>query len=91
MEGEIISGEVQLWRREAAEPEDRSPERPANLPQHGYPGAREALRDWIVSILQGRVPFADIEVGRQATAVCLAAEESTQAGVPVSLLDPGRV
>lgn len=85
LEGEIIGGEVLLWRRGQAEPEDLSPPRPADYRFDGFPGSLEALEAWVRCIRTGERPLADLRVAEAATAVSAAGEFSLQSGAPVVL------
>lgn len=90
LEGEILGGELSLWRRGAGAPEDLSPTRPDGYRFHGYPGLLEALEDWVRCIRTGDRPLADLEIGTLATAVSAAGEQSLQTGLPVGIESPGR-
>ncbi|MBI3910883.1 MAG: Gfo/Idh/MocA family oxidoreductase [Armatimonadetes bacterium] len=82
LEAEIISGQVQLWRRGQATPEDYSPAR-RGVPAPGLPGSRELLQDFARCVRSGGVPIVDFEVARAATALALAAARSYACGSPV--------
>lgn len=85
LEGEILSGELLLWRRGATEPEEISPVRAPAFRCHGYPGSLEAIRDWVHCVRTGGRPLADLAVGALATSVAAAGEKSLETGEPVSL------
>jgi len=80
LEGEIIAGTVEVWRRRASEGEDYSPPRPAEYAFRGFPGSREALAHFARCIREGTAPIADLRVARLATAVSAAAEASLGGG-----------
>ena len=84
--GEIMRGQVRLWRRGVKEPEDRSPKRPADYSFFGFPGSVESLREFVDAIEQGRAPLTDLVVGAAAVDVALAASNALATGRPATLL-----
>lgn len=85
LEGEIISGQLSLWRRREPEPEDVSPLRAPDYGFDGFPGSLEALEHWLHCLRTGAAPLAGLAAARAATAVSAGAEESLLTGAVVEL------
>ena len=84
---DIISGRVSVWKRGAAEPEDRSPQRPSDYSYHGFPGSLESLRAFVGSVQSGETPRVGLQVGCEAVVSSVAATEALETGLPVNPAD----
>ena len=84
--GELITGTLQLWPREADGPEELSPQRPPGGEIHGFPGSLEMVEEFAACV-EGRPrhPRAGHEVGLAAVETTLAIEESVHTGRRVEL------
>lgn len=80
LDGEIISGRLELWRRRTSAPENLSPSRASDYRFDGFPGSQEALAGWVECIVQGVSPPAGPAAARAATAVSAAAEVALRYG-----------
>ena len=82
--GEIVSGQVTLWRR-GGDAEDRSPER-SDAEIFGFPGSLESAASFVDCIRTGTRPSADAAVGATLCRVCEAARRSlAQGGAQVAI------
>jgi len=82
--GDIVKDRLTLWTHKA-EPEDLSPVR-GPVPIRGFPGTRELMREFVDCVRRRRErPTSGLAQGLAAVEVCLAIEESVEAGQPASV------
>jgi predicted dehydrogenase len=84
---DIISGRVNVWKRGATGPEDLSPKRPDDYRFYGFPGSLESLHAFVEAIQANRQPAVDLQVGCEAVATALAADEALSTGQSVNPAD----
>jgi hypothetical protein len=88
MEVAVQGGQIALYDYRTSKKDLRTIPAPADHKVYGFPGTYEALVSFVECVCSHRRPEADAQVGREAVAVSLAAQEAMRTRRAVEVQKP---